>query len=135
MIFADVKTFLYLCTGFQKHPSKSIQAIMNVRDNKIETLLECIGDETKTRRQIQADMNLRNRRNFRLHYLNPAMDKGWVRFLYVEPALPLTTIMAASAALAASYASPSKSKYPGASMRLILTPSHSTGTTDVDIEN
>ena len=57
---------------------------MNVRDNKIEALLECIGDETKTRRQIQADMNLRNRRNFRLHYLNPAMDKGWVRFLYVE---------------------------------------------------
>ena len=84
MIFADVKTFLYLCSRFQKHPSKSIQAIMNVRDNKIEALLECIGDETKTRRQIQADMNLRNRRNFRLHYLNPAMDKGYVRFLYVE---------------------------------------------------
>ena len=57
---------------------------MNVRDNKIEALLECIGDETKTRRQIQADMNLRNRRNFRLHYLNPAMSKDWVRFLYVE---------------------------------------------------
>ena len=57
---------------------------MNVRHNKIEALLECIGDETKTRRQIQADMNLRNRRNFRLHYLNPAMDKGYVRFLYVE---------------------------------------------------
>ena len=84
MIFADVKTFLYLCSRFQKHPSKSIQAIMNVRDNKIESLLACIGDETKTRRQIQADMNLRNRRNFRLHYLNPAMDKGYVRFLYVE---------------------------------------------------
>ena len=84
MIFADVKTFLYLCSRFQKHPSKSIQAIMNVRDNKIEALLECIGEETKTRRQIQADMNLRNRRNFRLHYLNPAMDKGYVRFRYVE---------------------------------------------------
>lgn len=73
------------------HPKfKSIQAKgerqknMNVRDNKIESLLACIGDETKTRRQIQADMNLRNRRNFRLHYLNPAMDKGYVRFLYVE---------------------------------------------------
>ena len=84
MIFAGVKTFLYLCSRFQKHPSKSIQAIMNVRDNKIEALLECIGDETKTRRQIQADMNLRNRRNFRLHYLNPAMEMGYVRFLYVE---------------------------------------------------
>lgn len=57
---------------------------MNLRNNKIEALLECIGDETKTRRQIQEDMNLRNRRNFRLHYLNPAMAKDWVRFLYVE---------------------------------------------------
>ena len=58
--------------------------VMNVRENKIESLLACIGDETKTRKQIQADMNLRNRRNFRLHYLNPAMDKGYVRFLYVD---------------------------------------------------
>lgn len=57
---------------------------MNVRDNKIESLLACIGDETKTRKQIQAEMNLRNRRNFRMHYLNPAMDKGFVRFLYVD---------------------------------------------------
>ena len=95
--FADVKTFLYLCTGFQKHPGAFSQRngrsgfrlrgnrhTMNLRNNKIEALLECIGDETKTRRQIQEDMNLRNRRNFRLHYLNPAMAKDWVRFLYVE---------------------------------------------------
>ena len=97
MIFAGVKTFLYLCSRFQKHPRAFSQRngrsgfrlrgnghTMNLRNNKIEALLECIGDETKTRRQIQADMNLRNRRNFRLHYLNPAMDKGYVRFLYVE---------------------------------------------------
>ena len=57
---------------------------MNVRHNKIEALLKCIGDETKTRRQIQGDMHLNNRRNFRLHYLNPAMEMGYVRFLYVE---------------------------------------------------
>lgn len=57
---------------------------MNVRHNKIEALLQCIGDETKTRRQIQGDMHLNNRRNFRLHYLNPAMEMGYVRFLYVE---------------------------------------------------
>ena len=57
---------------------------MNVRHNKIEALLQSIGDETKTRRQIQGDMHLNNRRNFRLHYLNPAMEMGYVRFLYVE---------------------------------------------------
>ena len=94
--FAYVRKLLYLCSGFQNDPSKSIQVTnpkasklrkegdMNVRHNKIEALLQCIGDETKTRRQIQGDMHLNNRRNFRLHYLNPAMEMGYVRFLYVE---------------------------------------------------
>lgn len=29
---------------------------MNVNNNKIEALLQCIGNETKNRRQIQTDM-------------------------------------------------------------------------------
>ena len=47
------------------------------------------------------------------------------------PALPETTIIAASAALIASSTSPVKSRYPGVSNTLILTPSHSIGITDV----
>ena len=92
--FAHVRKLLYLCSGFQKYPGAfsqrngrsgiRLRGYMNVRHNKIEALLKCIGDETKTRRQIQGDMHLNNRRNFRLHYLNPAMEMGYVRFLYVE---------------------------------------------------
>ncbi len=51
------------------------------------------------------------------------------------PALPFTTITAASATLMASSNCPTKSKYPGASRMLILSPFHSTGITDALIEN
>lgn len=57
---------------------------MNIRDNKIEALLETIGEETKPRREIMAEMGLNGRRHFRIHYLNPAMEKGYVRMLYKE---------------------------------------------------
>ena len=43
------------------------------------------------------------------------------------PALPEMTMMAASATLIASSTSPTKSKKPGVSSRLILQPSHSIG--------
>ena len=51
------------------------------------------------------------------------------------PALPETTMIAASAADTASSTSPTKSKKPGVSRIFILTLSHSIGTTDVCIEN
>ena len=57
---------------------------MNVRENKIETLLLIIGDETKTRRAIMAEIGLKGRRHFRVNYLDPAMEKGYVRMLYFE---------------------------------------------------
>lgn len=57
---------------------------MNTRDNKIEALLLTIGDGTKPRREIMAEMELNGRRHFRIHYLNPAMEKGYVRMLYIE---------------------------------------------------
>ena len=50
------------------------------------------------------------------------------------PALPETTIIAASAALTASSTSPTKSKYPGVSSTLIFTLSHGTGISVVEIE-
>ena len=57
---------------------------MNTRDNKIEALLLTIGNETKPRREIMAEMELNGRRHFRVNYLNPAMEKGYVRMLYME---------------------------------------------------
>ena len=57
---------------------------MNTRDNKIEALLQTICDGTKPRREIMAEMGLNGRRHFRIHYLNPAMEKGYVRMLYME---------------------------------------------------
>ena len=51
------------------------------------------------------------------------------------PFLPDTTIIAASAALTASSTSPTKSKYPGVSKKLILVLSQITGTTEVWMEN
>ncbi len=50
------------------------------------------------------------------------------------PALPDTTMIAASAVETASSTSPTKSKNPGVSSTLIFTPSHSIGITDVAIE-
>ena len=50
------------------------------------------------------------------------------------PALPETTMIAASAALTASSTSPTKSKYPGVSSTLIFTLSHGTGINVVEME-
>ena len=57
---------------------------MNTRDNKTEALLLTIGDGTKPLREIMAEMELNGRRHFRVNYLNPAMEKGYVRMLYME---------------------------------------------------
>ena len=43
-----------------------------------------IGDGTKPRREIMAEMGLNGRRHFRTHYLNPAMEKEYVCMLYKE---------------------------------------------------
>jgi hypothetical protein len=53
-------------------------------DQRIAKLLLAIGPGKMPRRALMADMNLKGRRNFRVNYLIPAMDKGYVRFLFAE---------------------------------------------------
>ena len=48
---------------------------------RVRKLIEIIGEETKPRCEIMAELNLGGRRNFRVRYLNPAMERGFVRML------------------------------------------------------
>lgn len=58
---------------------------MNIVRNKIELLVQAIGDkEIKPRREIMAEMHLRGIRHFRMHYITPAIEAGYVRMQYAE---------------------------------------------------
>ena len=70
--------------------------------------------------------------NLGMLYLSQAFHAASVPTWIPDPAS--TMITAASAARRAAFTSPIKSKYPGVSIKFILLPFHSIGTTDVLME-
>ncbi len=50
-------------------------------EERICRLVACLGKETKPRRELMAELGLResSRRNFRVNYINPAIEQGYVR--------------------------------------------------------
>ena len=50
----------------------------------MEELLQVIGSDELSVKQMMEQMNLRHRRNFIEHYLNPAMRDGYVTMRYPD---------------------------------------------------
>ena len=51
---------------------------------RIERLLVVLGEETKPRKEIMAEMELNGRRSWRVNHLNPAVEQGYVRMSFPE---------------------------------------------------
>ena len=51
-------------------------------DERVKKVVRALGTETMTRRGIMGTMDLRGRRSFLQYHLTPAMDQGFVRFVY-----------------------------------------------------
>ena len=55
---------------------------LNSIDPRLIRLIRAIGTETLTRRGIMGNMDLRGRRSLWDHYMTPAMEQGYIVFLY-----------------------------------------------------